>query len=129
MESDVVVNGKSHRQEVDWRQVEDKDIPAKRLTDKPALKSKNYLSIPSTKRAGVANELGRNCFAVYALLTTGQAMDPTGKWRKLPVRQSTALGLDRYKIYRAMAKLEAAGIVKSRHSPGRKTLYRLIPEL
>ena len=124
-----MVNGKSHRQKVDWRQVEDKDIPAKRVTDKPTQKSKNYLSIPSTERAGVANELGRNCFAVYALLTTAEAMDPTGKWRKLPIRQLTVLGLDRYKIYRAMAKLEAARIVKSRHSPGRKTLYRLMPEL
>ena len=124
-----MVNGKSHRQKVDWRQVEDKDIPAKRVTEKPAHKSKNYLSIPSTERAGVANDLGRNCFAVYALLTTAEAMDPTGKWRKLPIRQLTVLGLDRYKIYRAMAKLEAARIVKSRHSPGRKTLYRLMPEL
>ena len=124
-----MVNGKSHGQKVDWRQVEDKDIPAKRVTDKPTQKSKNYLSIPSTERAGVANDLGRNCFAVYALLTTAEAMDPTGKWRKLPVRQLTVLRLDRYKIYRAMAKLEAAGIVKSRHSPGRKTLYRLTPEL
>ena len=124
-----MANDKSHEQKVEWRQVEDKDIPAECVTGRPTQKSKNYLSIPSTERAGVANDLGRNCFAVYALLTTGQAMDPTGKWRKLPVRQSTALGLDRYKIYRAMAKLEAAGIVKSRHSPGRKTLYRLIPEL
>ena len=124
-----MVNGKSHSQKEDWRQVEDKDIPAECVTGRPTQKSKNYLSIPSTERAGVANDLGRNCFAVYALLTTGQAMDPTGKWRKLPVRQSTALGLDRYKIYRAMVKLESAGIVKPRHSPGRKTLYRLMPEL
>jgi len=114
---------------VDWRQVEDKDIPAECVTGRPTQKSKNYLSIPSTERAGVANELGRNCFAVYALLTTAQAMDPTGKWRKLPIRQLTVLGLDRYKIYRAMTKLEAVGIVKSRHSPGRKTTYQLIPEL
>ena len=124
-----MVNGKSHGQKVDWRHVEDKDIPAECVTGRAIQKSKNYLSIPSTERAGVANDLGRNCFAVYALLTTAEAMDPTGKWRKLPVRQSTALGLDRYKIYRAMAKLESAGIVKSRHSPGRKTLYRLMPEL
>ena len=123
-----MVNDKSHRQKVDWRQVEDKDIPAECVTGRTTQKSKNYLSIPSTERAGVANELGRNCFAVYALLTTAQAMDPTGKWRKLPIRQLTVLGLDRYKIYRAMAKLEAAEIVKSRHSPGRKTLYRLMPE-
>lgn len=124
-----MVNGKSHRQKEDWRQVEDKDIPAECVTGRPTQKSKNYLSIPSTERAGVANKLGRNCFAVYALLTTAEAMDPTGKWRKLPIRQLTALGLDRYKIYRAMAKLEAARIVKSRHSPGRKTLYQLMPEL
>jgi len=124
-----VVNGKSHGQKVDWRQVDDKDIPAECVTGRPTQKSKNYLSIPSTERAGVANELGRNCFAVYALLTTAEAMDPTGNWCKLPIRQLTALGLDRYKIYRAMAKLEAARIVKSRHSPGRKTLYRLMPEL
>ena len=124
-----MVNGKSHSQKEDWRQVEDKDIPAECVTGRPTQKSKNYLSIPSTERAGVANELGRNCFAVYALLTTAEAMDPTGKWRKLPIRQLAALGLDRYKIYRAMAKLEAAGIVKSRHSPGRKTLYWLTPEL
>ena len=124
-----MVKGKSHSQKEDWRQVEDKDIPAECITGRPTQKSKNYLSIPSTERAGVANDLGRNCFAVYALLTTGQAMDPTGKWRKLPVRQSTALGLNRYKIYRAMAKLEAAGIVKSRHNPGRKKLYQLAPEL
>jgi len=124
-----VVNGKSHRQKVDWRQVEDKDIPAECVTGSPTQKSKNYLSIPSTERAGVANELGRNCFAVYALLTTAEAMDPTGKWRRLPVRQLATLKLDRFKIYRAMAKLETAGIVKSRHSPGRKTLYRLMPEL
>ena len=124
-----MVNGKSHSQKEDWRQVEDKDIPAECVTDRPTQKSKNYLSIPSTERAGVANELGRNCFAVYALLTTAQAMDPTGKWRKLPIRQLSVLGLDRYKIYRAMAKLEAARIVKSRHSPGRKTLYRLMPEI
>jgi hypothetical protein len=124
-----VVNGKIHSQKEDWRQVEDKDIPAECVTGRPNPKSKNYLSIPSTERAGVANVLGRNCFAVYALLTTAQAMDPTGKWRKLPVRQLTVLRLDRYKIYRAIAKLEAAGIVISRHSPGRKTLYRLMPEL
>ena len=124
-----MVNGNSHRRKVDWRQVEDKDIPAGCITGRPNLKSKNYLSIPSTERAGKANDLGRNCFAVYALLTTAQAMDPTGKWRRLPVRQLATLKLDRYKIYRAIAKLEAAGIVKSRHSPGRKTLYRLIPEL
>ncbi len=124
-----MANGKSHSQKEDWRQVEDKDIPAECITGRPTQKSKNYLSIPSTERAGAANDLGRNCFAVYALLTTGEAMDPTGKWRKLPIRQLAVLGLDRYKIYRAMAKLEAAGIVKSRHSPGRKTLYRLMPEL
>jgi len=124
-----VVNGKNHSQKEDWRQVEDKDIPAECVTGRPTQKSKNYLSIPSTERAGVANNLGRNCFAVYALLTTAEAMDPTGRWRKLPIRQLTVLGLDRYKIYRAMAKLEAAGIVKSRQNPGRKTLYRLTPEL
>jgi len=124
-----VVYGKSYSQKENWRQVEDKDIPAECVTGWPTQRSKNYLSIPSTERAGVANELGRNCFAVYALLTTAEAMDPTGKWRKLPIRQLTVLGLDRYKIYRAMAKLEAARIVKSRHSPGRKTLYRLMPEL
>lgn len=124
-----MVNGNRQRKEVDWGQVEDKDIPAECVTGRPTLMSKNYFSIPSTERAGEANNLGRNCFAVYALLTTAQAMDPTGKWRKLPIRQLTVLGLDRYKIYRAMAKLEAAGIVKSRHRPGRKTLYRLMPEL
>ena len=124
-----MVNDKSHSQKEGWRRVEDKDIPAECVTGRPTQKSKNYLSIPSTERAGVANDLGRNCFAVYALLTTAEAMDPTGKWRKLPIRQLTVLGLDRYKIYRAIAKLEAAGIVKSRHSPGRKTLYRLMPEL
>ncbi len=124
-----MVYGESYSQKEDWRQVEDKDIPAECVTGRPTQKSKNYLSIPSTERAGVANDLGRNCFAVYSLLTTAEAMDPTGKWRKLPIRQLTVLGLDRYKIYRAMAKLEAAGIVKSRHSPGRKTLYRLMPEL
>ena len=124
-----MVNGKSHNQKEDWRQVEDKDIPAECVTGRPTQKSKNHFRIPSTERAVIANELGRNCFAVYALLTTAQAMDPRGKWRKLPIRQLTALGLDRYKIYRAMAKLEAARIVKSRHSPGRKTLYRLMPEL
>jgi hypothetical protein len=124
-----VVNGKSHSQKEDWRQVEDKDIPAECVTGRPNPKSKNYLSIPSTERAGVANVLGRNCFAVYALLTTAQAMDPTGKWHKLPVRQLSVLELDRFKVYRAIAKLEAAGIVKSRYSPGRKTLYRLMPEL
>jgi hypothetical protein len=123
-----VANDKSHRQKVDWRQVEDKDIPAECVTARPTQKSKNYFSIPSTKRAGVANELGRNCFAVYALLTTAQAMDPIGKWHKLPVRQLSVLELDRFKVYRAIAKLKAAGIVKSRHSPGRKTLYRLTPE-
>ena len=117
-----------HKHEADWRQVDDRDIPLECVTAGSISKNKNYLSIPSTERAGVANELGRNCFAVYALLTTARAMDPTGKWRKLPIRQLAVLGLDRYKIYRAMAKLEAAGIVKSRHSPGRKTLYRLMPE-
>ena len=122
-------NDRSQIQKVDWGQVLDKDIPAECVTDKLAQKSRNHFRIPSTKRAGVANELGRNCFAVYALLTTAEAMDPTGKWRKLPIRQLTVLGLDRYKIYRAMVKLEAAGIVKSRQSPGRKTLYRLMPEL
>ena len=122
-------NDRSQIQKVDWGQVSDKDIPAECVTDRPTQKSKNHFRIPSTERAGVANELGRNCFAVYALLTTAEAMDPTGRWRKLPIRQLTALGLDRYKIYRAMANLEAAGIVKSRHSPGRKTLYRLTPEL
>ena len=123
-----MVYGKSYSQKENWRQVQDKDIPAECIIGRPTQKSKNYLSIPSTVRAGVANELGRNCFAVYSLLTTAEAMDPTGKWRKLPIRQLIVLGLDRYKIYRAMAKLEAAGIVKSRHSPGRKTLYRLMPE-
>ena len=124
-----MVYGKSYSQKENWRQVEDKDIPAECVSGRSTQKSKNYLSIPSTERAGVANDLGRNCFAVYSLLTTAEAMDPTGKWRKLPIRQLTVLGLDRYKIYRAMAKLEAVGIVKSRHSPGRKTLYRLTPEL
>ena len=124
-----MANDKSHRQKVDWRQVEDKDIPAECVTGRLTQKRKNYLSIPSTERAGVANELGRNCFAVYSLITTAQAMDPKGRWLKLPVRQLNVLGLDRYKIYRAMAKLEAARIVKSRHSPGKKTLYRLMPEL
>jgi hypothetical protein len=124
-----VVDDKTYKQKVDWREVEDKDIPAKCVTGIPIQIRKNYFSIPSTDRAGVANNLGRNCFAVYSLLTTAEAMDPKSKWRKLPIRQFTALGLDRYKIYRAMAKLEAAGIVKSRHCPGRKTLYRLMPEL
>jgi hypothetical protein len=124
-----VVNNGSHNQKADWSQARDVDIPIECVTDRPTQKSKNHFRIPSTERAGVANELGRNCFAVYALLTTAQAMDPSGRWLKLPVRQLAALGLDRFKIYRAMAKLEAAGIVKSRHSPGRKTLYRLTPEL
>ena len=122
-------NDRSQIQKVDWGQVSDKDIPAECVTDRPTQKSKNHFRIPSTERAGIANELGRNCFAVYALLTTAQAMDPTGKWCKLPIRQLTVLGLDRYKIYRAMAKLEAAGIVKSRYNPGRKKLYQLAPEL
>ena len=102
-----MVNGDAfYIMRIRWReQVE--AIPAECVTDRPTQKSKNYLLIPSTERAGVANELGRNCFAVYALLTTGQTMDPTGKWRKLPVRQSIALGLDRYKIYRAMACIES----------------------
>ena len=124
-----MVYGKSYSQKENWRQVEDKDIPAECVTPRPTQKSKNYLSIPSTERAGVANDLGRNCFAVYALLTTAQAMDPTGNWHKLPVRQLSVLELDRFKIYRAIAKLKAAGIVKSLHSRGRKTLYRLTPEL
>jgi len=124
-----VVNNRSHNQKADWSQARDVDIPIECVTDRPTQKSKNHFRIPSTERAGVANESGRNCFAVYALLTTAQAMDPSGRWLKLPVRQLAALGLDRFKIYRAMAKLEAAGIVKSRHSPGRKTLYRLTPEL
>ena len=124
----MAVNRTGNNLKVDWGKVRDADIPVKRVTANTDQKNTNHFRIPSTERAGVVNELGRNCFAVYALLATAQAMDPTGKWRKLPARQLTALGLDRYKIYRAIGKLEAAGIVESRHSPGKKTLYRLIPE-
>ena len=103
---------------LDWSQVKDKDIPKERAFARPLKKRKEYFYIPSTECVGVANRLGRNCLAVYALLTTAQAMRPKERWHKLPSRQLNALDLDRFQVLRAVKKLEAAGIVETKNRPG-----------
>jgi hypothetical protein len=88
----------------------------------------NGVRLMLLKRTG-CQQLSNDICQEAMIVTLKKPMDPTGRWLKLPVRQLSVLELDRFKIYRAIAKLEDAGIVKSRHSPGRKTLYRLMPEL
>jgi len=111
---------------LNWNFIADRDLPSKRLSSRLFKKHKNYFFIPSTKQVGEVNALGKNCLAVYALLTTAQAMHPREQWHTLPNHQLHDTGLDRYKIYRAMTKLEAAGVVEADPQPGRKTRYRLI---
>ena len=104
---------------INWNLVVDGDIPSKPVSTKLSRKQKYYLFVPSTKKVGEVNALGKNCLAVYALLTTAQAMRPLEQWHTLPVHQLQDTGLNRYKIYRAMAKLETAGVVETDPRPGR----------
>ncbi len=118
------MQGMGHK--TNWDLVADKDIPSKCVSARLLKKHLNYLFVPSTEQVGEVITLGKNCLAAYALLTTARAIHPREQWHTLPKHQLYHTGLDRYQIYRAMAKLEAAGVVEADRHAGCKTRYRLI---
>lgn len=112
---------------IDCSLVADKNIPAKKISNgKVYKKIENYFFIPATKQFELANNLCRNCLAVYSLLTTALAMHPKEPWSTLPHQQLGATGLDRYQLQRAIAKLVEANIVEVKRQPGHKNRYRLL---
>lgn len=111
----------------DWGRVADKDIPTKLIKSGSAAgKRKKYFYMEATEEVGIADALCRHCLAVYALLSTAQAMHPQDEWHTLPPHQLVATGLSRYQVRWAIKKLEKAGIVEVSRKPGRKTRYRLL---
>lgn len=112
--------------ETDWGYISDSEIPVKRVAArKPTQKRGNYFHIPANNQVGEVIELCKNCFVVYALLTTAQAMYPREEWHTLPHYQLEVTGLNRHQVYRVIDKLETAGIVESKRRNGHKTRYRI----
>ncbi len=112
--------------ETDWNRVSDSDIPVQKVTArKDRQKRSNYFHIPATQQVGEVIGLCKNCFVVYALVATAEAMRPGEQWHTLPHYQLEVTGLDRYQIYRAIKKLETAGIVEAKRQNGHKTRYRI----
>ena len=114
----------------DWERVSDSDIPVKQVSaGKVVSKRRNYFYIEATEDVGMAVALCRHCLAVYALLTTAEAIHPHEEWHTLPHHQVEATGLDRYQIRWAIKKLVKAGLVETWWKPGHKKRYKLMRKI